>query len=113
MLEEIPVDSLGGPRTVLLDMLYGDSSLKTERSSPTKAVGGVVLAANVARWNMALRVEAEIVLPIGGAVVSRSGVVLLGLMPGSMCRYRSHAATGQMSWSDREERGMVVTPCCA
>ena len=44
MLEEIPVDSLGGPRAVLLDMLYGDSSLKAERSSPApKAVGGVVL----------------------------------------------------------------------
>ena len=45
------------------------------------------------------------VLPIGGAVVSRSGVVLLELMPGSMCRYRFQAATGQMRWSDREERG--------
>ena len=94
---------------MLLDMLYGDSSLKTERSSFLSERP----AANVARWNMALRVEAEIVLPIGGAVVSRSGVVLLGLMPGSMCQYRSHAATGQMRWCDREERGMVVTLCCA
>ena len=44
VLEEIPVDSLGGPCAVLLNMLQGDSSLETKRSSPTrKAVGGVVL----------------------------------------------------------------------
>ena len=47
------------------------------------------------------------VLPIGGAVVSRSGVVLLELMPSSMCRYSFHAATGQMRWSDREERSSI------
>ena len=33
---------------------------------------------------MALRVAAEIVLPTGGAVGSRRGVVLLGMIPGSM-----------------------------
>ena len=62
---------------------------------------------------MALRVEAEIVLPTGGAVVSRRGVVLPGMIPGSMCRFKFHTATGQMRWSSRAVRGMVVTPCCA
>ena len=51
-------------------------------------------ALSVALWNMALRVEAEMAFPTGGAVVSRSGVELSGVIQGSMW-WSSQVETGQ------------------
>ena len=59
---------------------------------------------------MALRVEAEMVFPTGGAVVSSSGVDMSGVIHGSMCRYKVQVAEGQMRLSCNEAKGMVVTP---
>ena len=105
VLQKVQVDRLGGPSAMLLDVLKRDSSL--ERSSPPPLSEA---ATCVALWNMALRVEAEMVFPIGGAVVSKSCVVLSGGTQGSMCWYRFPVATGQMRLSSRVARGMVVTP---
>ena len=43
-------------------------------------------AHSAALWNMALKVEAEMTLLTGGAMVSSSGVELSGVTQGSMWR---------------------------
>ena len=80
---------MGSPSAMFLDMLEWHPSLDTERSTPSaKAVRGKCLsdkpADSAALWNMALRVEADMVFPTGGAVVSRSVVVLSGVIHGNM-----------------------------
>ena len=46
----------------------------------------------------------------GGAAVSRSGVVLSGVVHGSIWRERVQVAAGQMRLSSNATSGMVVTP---
>ena len=58
---------------------------------------------------MALRVEAEMVFPTGGVVVSNSGVDLSGVIQGSMRRYKVQVADGQMRLSSNDAKGMAFS----
>ena len=69
----------------------GTPARKQKDAPPRRRLWGVYRlsdkpADSAALWNMALRVEAEMVFPTGGTVVSRSGVVLFGATHGSMWR---------------------------
>ena len=90
VLEQVSNDRVGSPSSVLLDVLQRDACLKTEDLPRLRLWGVYCLvdkpADSAALWNMAWRVEAEMTFPTGGAMVSKSGVKLSGMIQGSMWR---------------------------